>query len=283
MLGQRITTGEFSIHSLRGTNHDAIGKSGVDHRRLQAAAYDGCLRRAPDFSYQLSQGHTRGRIVPTYATSQRVDDSPLRLMHNRGWQILKTPIRSLTGESLRNRQPVSNLGAPGLDNDFATLVHCSSVTLTSLDEGKSMEQRVVGFIERLRRLAVGGPLMILVALVLSSCGTQQQARATTLRMMVGAEPPHLNRIVLTSATIDPVVLNVMEPLVDLDKQGQPVGKLATKWEPSADLSRWRFTLRQGVKFQNGDTFSVHDVVDTVKWVIDESKASFVYSRLPMKD
>src|SRR6266571_630780 len=79
-----------------------------------------------------------------------------------------------------------------------------------------------------RKLALS---LVPLVVLLTACGGQQ-TRPSALRMMVGAEPPHLNRIVLTSATIDPVVLNVMEPLVDLDKKGQPVGKLATKWESS---------------------------------------------------
>src|SRR5581483_7834733 len=136
---------------------------------------------------------------------------------------------------------------------------------------------------RAKAMLITGILLSL----LSACGSQVvgagASKAKTLRMMVGGEPKNLNRVVQTTSALDPIVVNVMEPLTDLDKDGKPVARLATQWDHSADLTQWQFTLRKGVKFQDGSDFGAKDVVDTAKWAIDEAKVSFVYSKLPFKD
>ena len=55
---------------------------------------------------------------------------------------------------------------------------------------------------------------------------------------------------------------IYEPLVGFSPQLVPEPVLATKWERVAD-DRWRFTLRPGVKFQDGRPFTADDVVFTV--------------------
>ena len=45
--------------------------------------------------------------------------------------------------------------------------------------------------------------------------------------------------------------------------------LATAWEQTSDTS-WRFTLREGVKFHNGEAFDADDVVYTLNWIADEA-------------
>ncbi len=82
---------------------------------------------------------------------------------------------------------------------------------------------------------------------------------------------------------EPIVYNVLEPLVDVGKKGEFVPKLATKWEHSTDLTKWRFYLRKGVKFHNGADFTARDVVEFVKWIIAEKTASKVYVRVPVKE
>ena len=64
---------------------------------------------------------------------------------------------------------------------------------------------------------------------------------------------------------DPDTLEAMrqiyEPLVDLDPVTlRPVPLLATKWAASADAKVWTFTLRSGVKFQDGTAFDAAAVV-----------------------
>ncbi len=105
----------------------------------------------------------------------------------------------------------------------------------------------------------------------------------TLRMMMGTEFPHLDRVVRTGSPGEPVWENVLEPLIKLGKAGEHVPMLATKWNPSADLTKWRFNLRKGVKFHNGADFTARDVVETAKYIISVKDISDVYVRVPVEE
>jgi peptide/nickel transport system substrate-binding protein len=59
--------------------------------------------------------------------------------------------------------------------------------------------------------------------------------------------------------------------VDSDNVTHPY--LAQSWRPSADLKTWDFTLRQGVRWSNGDAFTVEDVAFNIKrWIAPDSKS-----------
>ncbi len=107
----------------------------------------------------------------------------------------------------------------------------------------------------------------------------------TLRMVMPSEPSGVDPIGLHGANIlaQPLVCNVMEPLVDVGKKGEPVPRLATKWEHSPDLTKWRFYLRKGVKFHNGTDFTSRDVLEYARWLIQEGSKSLLYERTPVKD
>jgi len=53
--------------------------------------------------------------------------------------------------------------------------------------------------------------------------------------------------------------NVYEPLVGRGKKLELAPALATKWE-NPEPNRWRFHLRPGVKFHNGNAFTADDVI-----------------------
>lgn len=57
---------------------------------------------------------------------------------------------------------------------------------------------------------------------------------------------------------------VAQQLVAPDRTGKFVGVLAEKWDTSADGKTWTFSLRQGVKFHNGEVMTADDV----KWIFD---------------
>ncbi len=120
------------------------------------------------------------------------------------------------------------------------------------------------------------------------CGTKAAsaaAKPVKLRMMMPSEPAGpgpLGQLHGASPIAEPIVYNVMEPLVDYTKDG-PVPKLATKWEHSADLTKWRFYLRKGVKFHNGADFTARDVLEFAKWNLEMKWESNVYQRVPFKE
>ena len=55
-----------------------------------------------------------------------------------------------------------------------------------------------------------------------------------------------------------ITINVMEHLIEVDKHGKLVPRLATGWRWLDDRSL-EFTLRQGVKFHNGEIFDAEIV------------------------
>ncbi|MEI8633697.1 ABC transporter substrate-binding protein [Vibrio sp. PP-XX7] len=61
---------------------------------------------------------------------------------------------------------------------------------------------------------------------------------------------------------------VYEPLVQYCADGQVKPWLATHWDISADGRTYTFTLRQGVKFSNGEPFNAQAVVANINAVLD---------------
>lgn len=57
--------------------------------------------------------------------------------------------------------------------------------------------------------------------------------------------------------------NIMEPLIKFNEKLEIEPALAERWEV-AEPTRWRFHLRKGVKFSNGNQFNADDVIFTFK-------------------
>ncbi|MBI2918023.1 MAG: hypothetical protein HYY01_08510 [Chloroflexi bacterium] len=115
--------------------------------------------------------------------------------------------------------------------------------------------------------------------------TATAAKSRTLRMMQPREP-HTVGLQGTqhagSPVGEPIAVNVMEPLIMSTKEGV-VPRLATRWESSADLTRWRFYLRRGVKFHNGADFTARDVVEYAKFISGNRIESTVWDRVPVEE
>lgn len=108
-----------------------------------------------------------------------------------------------------------------------------------------------------RRLRVGGALAFAVALVATGCSTGGEANdaETTLTVAISADP---RSMAPTSTTVQQE-LNVSEQITEKLIEFAPNGidyeaRLATAWE-TVDDSTVRLTLRQGVKFSNGEDFN----------------------------
>jgi peptide/nickel transport system substrate-binding protein len=92
-------------------------------------------------------------------------------------------------------------------------------------------------------------------------------------------PPTLDLTSNPAAAIDEVLdQNVYQHLVQLDPAGQIVPVLATSYRWSADRKTVTFTLRQGVKFSNGDPLTAADVVYSINRVI-APKSTYPYAAL----
>jgi peptide/nickel transport system substrate-binding protein len=117
--------------------------------------------------------------------------------------------------------------------------------------------------------------LMIILFVLALIAPVQGAMAATpkkggsLVVCQPGEPPGLDPTANTAAAIDRVVYaNIYEGLIKVNRNGQFVPGLATKWEVSADGRTYTFQLRKGVKFHNGEMFDAQ----VAKWNLERAKA-----------
>jgi peptide/nickel transport system substrate-binding protein len=79
----------------------------------------------------------------------------------------------------------------------------------------------------------------------------------------GLGPAHIDPAQVTDLDSFTVSRNIYDPLVWTDSSGKIIPWLATKWATSADGLSTTFTLRTGVKFTGGSTFSSADVKTSI--------------------
>ena len=106
---------------------------------------------------------------------------------------------------------------------------------------------------------------------ISSC-EQKQANEDKNQLVLGMvlEPPGLDPTVGAASAIAEVVLyNVFETLTKIQPDGSVQPLLATNWESSADQKVWTFHLREGVRFQNGESLTA----ETVKYAFERAAAA----------
>src|SRR3981189_2617467 len=82
----------------------------------------------------------------------------------------------------------------------------------------------------------------------------------TVRYANQGELKSLDPYTLNESTTHAHLGNVYEGLIARDKNLKIIPALAESWETPEEPTRWRFHLRKGVKFQNGDPFTADDVV-----------------------
>ncbi len=85
------------------------------------------------------------------------------------------------------------------------------------------------------------------------------ASAQTLRYANQGDLKSLDPYTLNESTTHAHLGHVYEGLTARDKDLKIIPALAESWE-TPEPTRWRFHLRKGVKFQNGDPFTADDVV-----------------------
>jgi len=85
------------------------------------------------------------------------------------------------------------------------------------------------------------------------------AAAQTLRYANQGELKSLDPYTLNESTTHAHLGQIYEGLTARDKDLKIIPALAESWE-TPEPTRWRFHLRKGVKFQNGDPFTADDVV-----------------------
>ncbi|MEX0974364.1 MAG: ABC transporter substrate-binding protein [Bacillota bacterium] len=121
-------------------------------------------------------------------------------------------------------------------------------------------------------------VLALAAGALSGCGGKAQesaAKPASITIALQGEPTTLDPQYADDGNMHPVTENVFETLLQLDgKTLQVKSCLATAYQRTGE-NTWRFTLRQGVTFHNGDPLTAEDVVFSVNRIIDPAYKSQV--------
>lgn len=106
------------------------------------------------------------------------------------------------------------------------------------------------------RLTVGAALVVLAASI-GGPVTGQEAKPVVIASAedVTSLDPHL---INTNHPTGTLVWSIFDSLVRRDRDGNHVPRLAESWQ-QVDPLTWRFKLRQGVKFHNGETFNAQAV------------------------
>ena len=80
----------------------------------------------------------------------------------------------------------------------------------------------------------------------------------TITVNWGAEPPSLDPGLATDTTSSGILLSIMDPLVKLGPDLEPVAMLAESWETSEDGKTVTFHLRDDGAWSNGDPVTAED-------------------------
>ena len=107
---------------------------------------------------------------------------------------------------------------------------------------------------------------VLAALIAAGAGSA--SAENVLRWAYQADAPSLDPHGSANAFVISLLGNVYEPLVTMNGDMQLEPGLALKWE-TVEPTRWRFTLRRGVSFHNGNAFNADDVIFSLERLRDE--------------
>src|SRR6201986_4770729 len=100
---------------------------------------------------------------------------------------------------------------------------------------------------------------ILCGAISAAAFAMPPASGQSLRYANQGELKSLDPYTLNESTTHAHLGQVYESLIARDKDLKIIPALAESWE-IAEPTRWRFHLRKGVKFHNGDPFTADDVV-----------------------
>jgi peptide/nickel transport system substrate-binding protein len=105
---------------------------------------------------------------------------------------------------------------------------------------------------------------LLVALVLGVSAAQSE-----IVIAQGIDVPGFDPHGHHTTAVEAVLVNIFDYLIFRDADGNLEPALATEWEPIAE-DAWRFTLREGVVWHDGEPFTAEDVKFTLERVATDS-------------
>ena len=127
---------------------------------------------------------------------------------------------------------------------------------------------------------LGDRLALLVALTACGGGDEgagRQAAEQEMTVNWGTEPPSLDPGLATDTTSSNILLNIMDPLVKLGRDLEPVPSLAESWDLSGNGRTVTFHLRPDGRWTNGDLVTAQDFAYSWKRTLSsELGADYAY-------
>src|SRR6266581_1591355 len=109
--------------------------------------------------------------------------------------------------------------------------------------------------------------------LLWTAAARAQGRGKEVVIGFGAEPRTMLAVTIVDWTTNSQLEHIYDRLLDRDARTlKPKPMLATGWKIVNDTT-WEFTLRQGVKFHNGEPFNAQSVKATLDYVQDPANKS----------
>ena len=143
---------------------------------------------------------------------------------------------------------------------------------------------------RPRRPAAFFFCLVCTALLASSCGRRETPVQTGIRDQVlhlgnGSEPRDLDPHIVVSYNDFNIVVALFEGLTGIDEvTSQPIPAVAERWETSSDGLVWRFHLRDGARWSNGDPLTAQDFVFGIHRALSPGLASeYAYVLFPIRN
>ncbi len=119
----------------------------------------------------------------------------------------------------------------------------------------------------MRHILLAALCMLAPALALAApSGTFRHAHNVGFGAQSSLDPASKGRVLQ-------IIEKIQSRLVRPGPGGKPAPDLATSWQPNADGTVWTFHIREGVRFHDGSTLDAHDVVYSIKRVIDPDYGS----------
>lgn len=126
------------------------------------------------------------------------------------------------------------------------------------------------------------PLLLVMALLGAACSSDDggdssgasSAEETTVTIALAADPATLDPLFADDGSERSVSDNIYEMLLERNGQtGEMEPRLAAELPENIDENTWRFTLREGIEYTNGEPFNADSVVATIEHLLDPDYAS----------
>jgi peptide/nickel transport system substrate-binding protein len=104
--------------------------------------------------------------------------------------------------------------------------------------------------------------LLVVLAMLTACAARDTRDPTTLVAAISSDPGQLNPAITTNGSVHTAASLLYDGLVTLGEDLVPRPALALRWEVLDSGARYRFHLRRGVRWHDGQPFTASDVAFT---------------------